>query len=312
MDGVGELFGIWLAIVSSRAAAPIALHPPAESGAIERAEGDLPRALPDELRALYHVADGQGSSWMPWTRPVHRPLFEDEYRFLSLDDALRERKRRLDAHAVQLDDGRAAPFPTDWFPFAADGDGNGLAVDLVTDDRGARGMVKRYRSTRWEATDLSPSLDSYLRRRIEVADFLSLYRESVDDPLRVHLRQWYHEQVDAPSAAVEESMEDALRYWLGFGWRDPGGIAAHYHWVVAWHMDERVVCDIDSKAASEGLRLANAWLLDRGMITESRHEQVEAIRLDEDGARASLLSQGVRTTSGRGEDCRYAYRRAAG
>ena len=259
MDGIGELFGVWLAIMASRAGTPVALNPPAEPGAMERVESDLPRELPDELRELYRVADGQKSSWVPWKRSARSPLFEDKYRFLSLEDALGERQRQLDARSGQREDSHVRPFEPDWFPFAADGDGNGLAVDLVTDDRGPRGMIKRYRVADWNDPDLGPSLDGYLRRGIEIADSLSLHHPS-DDPLRVHLRRWYHERAGTPSAAVEESLEDMLRYWLGSRWGVGGGsIVPDYHWAVAWHMDERIACGADMEAVSEGVRLANDW-----------------------------------------------------
>ena len=48
------------------------------------------------------------------------------------------------------------------------------------------------------------------------------------------------------------------------------------------------------------------------MITQGRHEQVEAIRLRDDGERASLLSRSTRKADERGRGCRYFYERDDG
>jgi len=174
MDGIAELFGVWLAIVSSQAGEPIALNPPAERTAISDAETELGHDLPADLRALYLVADGQTSPSIFRRGPSYTPLFYDEYRFLSLEDALLERERQQD-ESKSLPGDKSPAWADDWFPFAAGADGEGLLVDLRTDDDGGRGRVRKYgpmgvSDSHFLRFDKGPSLYSFLRYRIQIED----------------------------------------------------------------------------------------------------------------------------------------------
>jgi cell wall assembly regulator SMI1 len=104
------------------------LTKPAGAGAITGLEGALGRALPDELRAFYSVADGDGptiedepDSHGLLFGATQAPRWVRGMRWLSARDAKDELR--------QCRDTMAESFAPSWIPIAADDNGNFVVVD---------------------------------------------------------------------------------------------------------------------------------------------------------------------------------------
>jgi cell wall assembly regulator SMI1 len=127
---------------------PDELPPPATAAAIDEAEHHLGRRLPDDLRALYTIADGEGTgylfrdnAWLPLKSLVaeHADSSEGERPWYGWD---------LEWDAVVFD---ATPADTvrrcgdhpGWLRFATSEDGNYLAVDTAPARHGRPGQIVR-------------------------------------------------------------------------------------------------------------------------------------------------------------------------
>ena len=300
MTGMEQLFAAWLAFVATRVDLTgsdlggdgVALNPPAEVAEIARTEREIGHSLPADLHALYGIANGQPRLEGDPRYPEDAPVFAWARRFLSLEHALEERRRALGS-------GNEGRFDPDWYPIASNGKGGGVVIDLATDATTARGRVYGYGPAESDFREHDYSLRAWLDGMLHLGDGLSLYGET-DDPLLSHLGNWYHDQVDTPNVAVETSMEEILQPWLSL---DRAGAKRYefedYLSWVALHVGFQAHCTAHIQSTLEGVRIANDWLRERGMITEDRHRQAEAIRVDRDGARADRLED-YEFTSGKG------------
>lgn len=136
------------------------LGPPAPLDDLTTAARALGQALPAEVQAVYRTFDGQvgvlpgvllGLRWLP------------------LADALREHAtwRDLAGDDPNLDSRppgaiRPVTFSPSWFPFASDGAGNGLAVDLAPGSAGTPGQVITFGPDETTRLVLSPTLPAFL------------------------------------------------------------------------------------------------------------------------------------------------------
>ncbi|MPY68287.1 hypothetical protein F8S09_16650 [Deinococcus sp. SDU3-2] len=129
------------------------------SAALDAAETSLGFPFPQEVRDTYQAADGQdaplpgvllGLTWLPLDEVVreHAAWLE-----LAADDASLTSRP---AGAVQ-----PVTFSARWLPFASDGAGNGLAVDLDPGPAGKAGQIITYGPDERERLVLAPNLPAF-------------------------------------------------------------------------------------------------------------------------------------------------------
>ena len=173
------------------------LNPGADDAALDRVEAAIGRELPEDLRALYRVADGQADPWAEGARGGEArwaAMFGRE-RFLSLDEALAEWRFWHDE--IWLPEQAHGGFSTDqdvregdpvdpvywkpgWFTFAGSDGGNGYAVDLDPPRGGTYGQVVVVGSDEWERRVVASSVTELLARasiRLDPADPHRFVRE---------------------------------------------------------------------------------------------------------------------------------------
>jgi cell wall assembly regulator SMI1 len=180
-----EALAAWLAFLASLGI-DMQLNPPASAQQIAAAESEIGFRLPDDLRALYGVADGQREPFetVPGTGFTATGFFFGRYAFASLEEALTEYRSWREIHeeagadfAATYDWTRARagdPVHPDywrpgWFPFATDGGGNAYAVDLSPPPGGTYGQVIVIGRDEDERRVLAPSLTEFLRRTAQTA-----------------------------------------------------------------------------------------------------------------------------------------------
>ncbi|WP_344943967.1 SMI1/KNR4 family protein [Actinomadura miaoliensis] len=177
---------------------------------IGEAERRLGRPLPCDLRALYEIADGERGL---------AGLF-DGYEWLPLDEVVREHARQrerawggwelgwdavvLDAHPVET--VRRCSGHDGWIPFAHDGGGHYLAVDMSPAPKGRAGQVIRIgrdyeRGPAYEADSVTALLGRYLR-------LLDEGEYDVDDE-DGWLELGVERAPEPPTSGVLESLPDA-------------------------------------------------------------------------------------------------------
>jgi cell wall assembly regulator SMI1 len=144
------------------------VRPPAAAGQVAAAEDAIGRRLPADLAALYLLSDGQ-VDWIDLVSGVHGDknrrrgrwagsLFGAGWTFNSLEELQTQYRSWADIRAYYTPGELADDFDSvvevrgddpvkpiytcaDWIPFATDGGGNSLAVDLAPEPGGGDGQV---------------------------------------------------------------------------------------------------------------------------------------------------------------------------
>jgi cell wall assembly regulator SMI1 len=171
----------WLAALEKRGvAAHSLLRPPATEEAIVALEAVIGARLPVDVRSLYRLADGQNDVLNLAALPrgkLSAPIFGG-YEFNSLDRFASEwtswREIRNQSTPEELEDFHSSidvrsgdPIKklythSLWMPFATDGGGNSLALDLDPAPGGTRGQIIIIGSDEDERRVLAPSLSAFL------------------------------------------------------------------------------------------------------------------------------------------------------
>lgn len=191
MDDFKPVFEAWLRFLTSHGfAAEAHLNPPATENAIAAVEAEIGFRLPEDLRTLYLLADGQApvsEKTDPAPGAIVTPLF-GEYDFVPLSRALDD-YRAWDTVIDGWGDDDPNEFITlpegdppvareywrrGWFPFAIDGGGNAYAVDLSPVAGGTLGQIILIGSDEEERRVLAPSLTAFVAE--------AALREPVWDP----------------------------------------------------------------------------------------------------------------------------------
>ncbi|MVN89123.1 hypothetical protein GO986_20495 [Deinococcus sp. HMF7620] len=162
-------FGDALRLALPALAAP--LRPPVDPLDVQAAEAALGQPLPVAVRQTYATHDGQddilpgvlfGLTWLPLKRAL-----QEHTTWMDL--------AQEDASLISKPDGaiRAVNFSQGWLPFATDGGGNGLAVDLDPGPAGTPGQVITYgpdeQPRRVVSTDLT-AFFAWAARAVEAGD----------------------------------------------------------------------------------------------------------------------------------------------
>ena len=168
----------WLAYLSSLGVDMRAeFNPPATEVQIAAAEAEIGFALPEDLRALYRVADGQREIDGHARRteaflfghyafePLQRALVDYRAWKSVRDDAGADFAATYDwTTARQGDPVYPDYWRPGWFPFATDGSGNAYAVDLSPAPGGTYGQIILIGRDEDERRVLAPSLAGFLQQ----------------------------------------------------------------------------------------------------------------------------------------------------
>ncbi|WP_052850225.1 SMI1/KNR4 family protein [Streptomyces avicenniae] len=201
-----------------------ALPEPLDAARIARLEGSVPVPLPDDLRALYAVANGDDAEGLlcghDWFGLHHVVSLHSGPRWWAAGETWRY--HRLDR--VRLDAGplgavRRSVDRPGWIPFTTDTGGNFLAVDMDPAAGGRPGQVIRVGRDYGEgAVHVAESVTALLRSQLEAlergsytydADSGHLWTEA-DLPDR-HPEALGHFTTDAAAAALDEVQTVRLR-----------------------------------------------------------------------------------------------------
>jgi cell wall assembly regulator SMI1 len=154
------------------------LNPPATGERLAAAEEHLGQRLPDDVRALYRLADGQvqyehpdllqaaglvgGEPFLPLARVL---LHWDQWAGFESDIS-------LDEFASSTPEGFVRPRYSvrGWIPLTHDGGGNHVGVDLDPDERGRVGQVITFGRDDEAHRVLAPSIGSYLEQLADLLD----------------------------------------------------------------------------------------------------------------------------------------------
>jgi cell wall assembly regulator SMI1 len=196
------------------------LRPPADRAAIDEWERTIGRGLPDDLRALYEIADGAspevglflGEPWMP----VRAAL--EAYRDLQWRPAPREDEVLLDADPPNT--VRRLPWSPGWMPFGGAGDDAWLAVDLDPAPAGRVGQVIRIaRHPAHRTMRLAESLTDLLGQVIDalVGDSYRVEPRGADRPGRLEVWRTEPERLDPESEVRWDALPEAWRQALDAG-----------------------------------------------------------------------------------------------
>jgi cell wall assembly regulator SMI1 len=149
---------------------------------IARAEQALGLSLPEDLRASYRIHNGaEDSGLFPASG-----LDENGYSPLSLAEVLEERHESSPASDkyVTADEAvQARHWHPHWLPFASNGGGDYLCVDLAPAPGGTPGQVIEWLHETSERKRVAPSLGDYLR---DLAEGLEAGRYKYDSESGVH------------------------------------------------------------------------------------------------------------------------------
>ncbi len=121
------------------------MNPPAGEGAIEALEEHVGQELPTDFRDFLQIHNGQSQE--------SNPGFFDMFSLMPLD-LLQESWDELEA--LREDVGEDAACPGDWLPFAEDGTGDLLCVELES------GAVSKFISDDDENEDVADSFEGWL------------------------------------------------------------------------------------------------------------------------------------------------------
>ncbi|MBW0105743.1 SMI1/KNR4 family protein [Pseudonocardia sp. KRD291] len=179
---VAATWSAWLDALSTAGYPAHAMpRPPADPGAVADAQIQARIRFPDELRALYSLADGQfpGSPRGRGPHPPSTDLFPT-YEFLAVADALVHWGGWRDLHTEYGTSGmadfdehitvrgndpvRREYWNLAWWPLAVDGGGNFLAVDTDPAPGGTIGQVIVAGPDEDERRRVATGVVGYLRR----------------------------------------------------------------------------------------------------------------------------------------------------
>ncbi len=141
------------------------LNEPASEEALRNVQREVGQTLPDDVQALYRLADGQsrGEGCLP--------LFGDGYWFLSLDEMASWWQMNLEAHQGEM--GNAAMYGRQgavygydwhpaWIPLASRERGDSLIIDFVPTPLGASGQIVRYQAEDEDRDHMAMSVTALL------------------------------------------------------------------------------------------------------------------------------------------------------
>ena len=141
------------------------LNEPASEEELGQVQRQVGQTLPDDVRALYLLADGQSRG------EQCLPLFGDGYWFLSLDEMASWWQMNLEVHQGEMSAeamyGRqGAVYGYDWHPawvpLASRERGDSLVIDFVPTPMGASGQIVRYRDDDEDRDHLAMSVTAML------------------------------------------------------------------------------------------------------------------------------------------------------
>lgn len=180
-----EIFAAWLAWLSALGVDQSDLvRPPATEAEIAELERVVGKPLPEDLKALYRISNGQQKSFghpKPKGRHVV-PLF-GQYDFLSTQDAIRAYNSWNVIYTQDADDfdenyngpitvrGKDPVYREywrpGWLPISVDGGGNSYAVDLSPAPGGTVGQIILLGPDEDQRRVLAPSLLAWLKQRMQ-------------------------------------------------------------------------------------------------------------------------------------------------
>lgn len=172
MSTIEQALTSWLTVLASANSSIVQqLNPPATLERIEQVEETIGQSLPEDLKALYLIANGQ-KNYFPRKHSTSGkydgPLF-GRYEFSSIETALVSWKN-WKSIADMLDNTNefitarlgdpidAVYYRSSWFPFAEDGGGNAWAVDLAPIKNGTYGQIVQMGSDENERRVIAASL----------------------------------------------------------------------------------------------------------------------------------------------------------
>ncbi|RYE01286.1 MAG: beta-1 3-glucan biosynthesis protein [Sphingobacteriales bacterium] len=146
------------------------LQPGAAQNELQHFVTSLGINVPDEFLCLYAWHNGQEMKVIsgPWYGlnflPLHRVLQECLMWRQVLQESSEESLRKLSSQMSSTPDGfvKMEYANEKWIPFAYDGAGNYLGVDLDPDERGAYGQVINFGRDEERKIAISPSIGSFL------------------------------------------------------------------------------------------------------------------------------------------------------
>ncbi|MGL3199273.1 MULTISPECIES: SMI1/KNR4 family protein [Curtobacterium] len=156
----------------------VMLHPPASEADITATEAHLGQRLPEDVRALYRLHDGQ-HQYTPQEPRFAAGLFAGLAMLPLADVAVQwdqwdgyEQQEEMDEFASSTPEGFVQPkySARGWIPLTHDGSGNHIGVDLDPGPAGTVGQVIMFGADDDEHQVLAPSLTSYLE---QVADLIA-------------------------------------------------------------------------------------------------------------------------------------------
>lgn len=197
--------------------------------AVERVRADLGRPLPPELLEFHARLHEAGSS-------SALPADDDRMAMtpLTLEEILAERKMRIDLTergqfadlTPRSDEGVAAVWwHPDWIPFAGNGGGDLLGLDLAPTPSGRAGQVITHAHETGRHRLLGPSLAAYLQalaERVEAGEFVfdAIYGLTAappaepepvrDDDLFTGMTEWHFGHASEQGEAAFKAKDYAL------------------------------------------------------------------------------------------------------
>jgi cell wall assembly regulator SMI1 len=190
MSAVAEAWENWLKVLESHGFNPRAMtRPGASEEDIEFLRHRTGIELPEEVAALYRLTNGQHESWRSEV-PGATNLFPC-YRFLSIAEAVDawegwkelddlEGPRGMADHAEHVEESAPDKVATEywipgWLPFALDGGGNSLTVDITPREAGTVGQIIIIGSDEDERRVFASGMVAYLRALAEYPLEISEY-----------------------------------------------------------------------------------------------------------------------------------------
>ena len=156
---------------------------PATESEIQALESHIGHSLPDDLRAIYLMHNGEFRDLDYHADDVLIPMLMCGYVFTSLDEMaseydmwagiIRDEERFPDPfpaeyHGYPVDTIKAAYVDKGWIPFAKDGGGNCLAIDFSPDKRGTQGQVINFGRDDHDLFQIAKDFTGFLKFTLEM------------------------------------------------------------------------------------------------------------------------------------------------
>ena len=247
------------------------LNPGAAEADIERVEAAIGARLPDDLRTLYRIADGQADPWADGATGEGRwaAMFGRE-RFLPLDEALAEWRFWHDG--IWLPEQEHGGFPADhdvregdpvdpvywkpgWFTFAGSDGGNGYAVDLDPPRGGTYGQVVLVGSDEWERRVVASSVTELMADAARLLD--------PDEPHRFEREE---------AGAYGEGSRPLVSFDMD--WREAPFVPPSEAEIAA---DEAGRAAVES-SREDGREDFDAWMVGHGLPVDEREVTLDVLR----------------------------------